>query len=121
MTNVPFAMRRSPRFPLRSLLFIVLVSGICYASTRNEPLVVVQNGKYGYIDHKGKVIIRPQFIWADDFWGGLGTVYVCGRYASIDSPGALLSPSLTVCRPLETRKSREKIRFRYNSCQIRNW
>jgi WG containing repeat len=39
----------------------------------------MQDGKYGYIDHAGKVVIRPQFIWAEDFWGGLGTVYVCGQ------------------------------------------
>ena len=45
-------------------------SRVCYPESRDEPLVVVQNGKYGYIDHDGKVVIGPQFIWADNFWRG---------------------------------------------------
>jgi WG containing repeat len=55
-----------------------------------EPLVIVQNGKYGYINHSGGVVIRPQFLWGTDFEGGYGTVYVCGRLVSIDQSGHLL-------------------------------
>ena len=83
----------------------------CLGWSQDEPLVVVQNGKYGYIDHAGKVVIRPQFIWADAFWRGLGTVYVCGQYLSIDSSGTLLPLRITVQGHLERERDGEKIGF----------
>jgi len=49
-----------------------------------EPLVVVQDGKYGYIDHSGKIVIPPQFLWGTDFESGYRTVYVCGKLVSVD-------------------------------------
>jgi WG repeat protein len=112
-------MRHKLRIRLCLLLFAVLVSRVCYAGSRDEPLVVVQNGKYGYIDLNGKVIIRPQFIWADHFWRGLGTVYICGRYVSIDSSGALLPLRTVVEGHLEPRKKGEKFGFVDASGQFR--
>src|SRR5215470_2716889 len=73
----------------------------CDAGTKSEPLVIVQNGKYGFIDHDGKIVIQPQFLWARDFWRGLGTVYVCGRYLSIDSAGTLLPLRIAIDGKLE--------------------
>jgi hypothetical protein len=55
-----------------------------------ELLVVVRDGKYGYIDHNGVVVIAPQFWWGTDFEGGFGAVYVCGRIVSIDANGKLV-------------------------------
>lgn len=101
-------MRRSPRRPFWALLFAVLVFDLAHAASKDEPLVVVQKGKYGYIDHQGKIVIRPQFIWADDFWRGLGSVYVCGRYVSIDPLGALLPLRVVVEGHLEPKKQGEK-------------
>jgi len=101
------------------LLFAVTMSGICYAGSQNEPLVIVVNGKYGYIDHEGKVTIPPQFIWADDFWRGLGTVYVCGRYASIDASGALRPLRIAVEGHLEPKKNDDKFGFVDNSGQFK--
>src|SRR5215510_7223374 len=83
----------------------------CYAGNRSEPLLVVQNGLYGYIDQDGKVVIQPQFLWARGFWRGLGTVYVCGRYASIDSSGALLPLRIAVVGRFEPEKKGEKFGF----------
>jgi hypothetical protein len=60
--------------------------------TLPEPLVVVQNGKYGYIEHDGTVLVQPQFFWASDFENGFGRIYVCGRVVSIDVSGKLLPP-----------------------------
>jgi len=71
----------------------------------------VQDGKYGYIDHTGKVIIRPQFIWAENFWRGLGTVYVCGHYVSIDSLGTLVPLRVTVQGHLEPKREGQKSGF----------
>ncbi|MBZ5613338.1 MAG: WG repeat-containing protein [Acidobacteriia bacterium] len=55
-----------------------------------EPLVVVQDGKYGYIDHNGAMLIPPQFWWGADFEHGFGAVYVCGRVVSVDASGNLV-------------------------------
>ena len=55
-----------------------------------EPLVVVKEGKYGYINHDGGVVIPPQFLWGTDFVEGFATVYVCGRLVSIDESGKLV-------------------------------
>ena len=71
------------------LLLTATSPAICVAGANDEPLVVVQSGKYGFIDHHGNFIIRPVFIWGEGFWKGLGTVYVCGHYVSIDSSGNL--------------------------------
>lgn len=101
-----------------SLLFAAMMSGICYAS-QNSPLAIVVNGKYGYIDHQGKVTIQPQFIWADDFWRGLGTVYVCGRYASVDSSGALRPLRIAVDGHLEPKKNNDKFGFVDDSGQFK--
>src|SRR5260370_39344450 len=58
-------------------------------STVRDPLVVVKDGKYGYTDHKGAMLIPPQFWWGADFDHGFGAVYICGRVVSIDARGNL--------------------------------
>ncbi len=92
-------------------LSIALCAPLCPAGTDDQPLVIVENGKYGYIDHKGHLLIRPQFVWAEDFWRGLGTVYVCGRYLSIDSSGTLHRLRSVLEGHLEPKKSGEKVGF----------
>jgi hypothetical protein len=93
------------------VLLWLLAAGLGYGESGEEPLVVVQNGKYGYIDHKGKIIIAPQFIWGDDFWRGLGTVYVCGRYLSIDRSGKLHPRRIAVDDKLEPESADDKYGF----------
>lgn len=95
----------------RSLLFAIMIAGIGYAGSKNDALVVVKDGKYGYIDHEGHVLIQPQFIWADDFWRGLGTVYVCGHYVSIDSSGTMHPLRSVLEGQLEPKKNGEKVGF----------
>jgi hypothetical protein len=73
----------------------------------NEPLVVVKDGKYGYIDHAGKVLIKPQFLWAAGFEDGLADVYVCDRVVSIDRAGKL--------QPLRIAKKGELVGWRKGS------
>jgi len=102
--------RQSQGVSFVSLIFAIVVP-VCFSGNQKEPLVVVQNGKYGYIDHEGKVVIRPQFVWAEDFWRGLGTVYVCGRYVSIDSSGTLLPLRIAVEGHLESREKDDKFGF----------
>ena len=48
---------------------------------------VYMNGKYGYIDSNGKIIIKPQFDDAQDFFEGLAVVYKNGLAGFIDQSG----------------------------------
>jgi len=71
---------------------VPLASSAQNTSTASPPqpdalLVVVRNGKYGYIDHQGRIVIEPQYVWGDDFDGGFAPVYLCGRAVSIDASG----------------------------------
>lgn len=94
-----------------SVLIFLTTSGVCFGQSRDEPLVVVRNGKYGYIDHGGRIVIEPQFVWADDFWRGLGTVYVCGQYLSIDSSGLLQPLRIAIAGQLEAKQVGQKFGF----------
>jgi hypothetical protein len=82
-------------FPARRLALILVVASIPGAAARqgarvDDPLVVVRDGKYGYIDHDGTIVIRPAFLWGSDFINGYATVYICGRTVSIDRNGQLI-------------------------------
>jgi hypothetical protein len=74
-----------------AIIFSCVLAFAQNAEVTNDPLVVVRNGRYGYIDHHGNIVIKPQFLWATDFEIGYGQVYVCGRYALIDKSGTLHS------------------------------
>jgi hypothetical protein len=87
------------------------MSGVCVGANRTDPLVIVQDGKYGYIDHTGKIIIRPQFVWAEDFWEGLGTVFACGRYVSINSSGTVSPLRAAIRGHLEPKHEGSKSGF----------
>lgn len=93
------------------VLLAVAAAAACADQTRDRLLVVVWNGKYGYIDHTGRVVIRPQFSWADDFWRGLGEIYACGHYAFIDASGRIAP--FRVARPgrLEPHSDGHKVGF----------
>ena len=44
-----------------------------YASD-NQPIKIVQNGKYGYIDKVGNILVNPKYNYADDFIKGYAIV-----------------------------------------------
>jgi len=35
---------------------------------------IQQDGKWGYIDSTGKIVIKPQFVWAEEFSEGLAAI-----------------------------------------------
>jgi hypothetical protein len=62
-----------------------------YPTPNKQPLVVVKDGKYGYIDHSGEVVTEPLFLWAGgNFEGGFAMGYICGRFVSVDESGKLV-------------------------------
>lgn len=59
----------------------------------------------------GMAVDSAQFTRADDFWRGLGTVYVCGRYLSIDAAGILHPLRVAVEGTLEPYRKDTKLGF----------
>lgn len=51
------------------------------------------DGRYGYVDTEGKIVIAPQFEQVDLFRDGLAIVRVNGRYGWIDKTGKLVIPA----------------------------
>ena len=76
-----------------------------------QPFVIVQNGKYGYIDSQGSVLIRPQFIWGSAFYKGFATVYVCGQSFSMDPTGRILPIRYADKGELAPKHSGKKVGF----------
>lgn len=100
---------------MRSVGWVVLLA-LTASSARldrshDQLLVVVQDHKYGYIDHSGRIVIRPQFIWANDFWRDLGTVYVCGHFVSINSSGTIVPLRVAIPGQLEIQREGQKVGF----------
>ncbi|HEX5068888.1 MAG TPA: WG repeat-containing protein [Vicinamibacterales bacterium] len=90
----------SPLQVLRTAAFVAVIAGSLDCAlpkiretparlSHQQPLLIVQDGRYGFIDHSGRIVIPPRFLWASGFWRGLATVYVCGRLVSIDKSGNL--------------------------------
>jgi hypothetical protein len=79
-------------------LFFALLFVTTFPEAREEPshpqqlFVVVQNGRYGYIDAAGKLAIAPQFDDAENFSEGLAAVMVGGRWGYIDTTGQTIVP-----------------------------
>jgi hypothetical protein len=70
-----------------SILLSMLAAAQSGPASSRDLLVIVKNGRYGFIDHAGKVVIRPRFLWGDDFEDGIGNVFVCSRDVWIDESG----------------------------------
>ena len=51
---------------------------------------VVINGKWGYIDKSGNMVIPAKYDWAYDFSEGLAAVVINGKMGFIDKSGALV-------------------------------
>jgi len=93
------------------ILFPMLVSAQSIRPIAEGPLVVVKDGRYGYINHKGEIAIQPQFFWASDFENGFAPVYVCGREVWIDEVGRPVARRSGNSQKLEPRRLGEKIGF----------
>ena len=52
---------------------------------------IEQDGRWGYINNKGQVVVGPQFDYAWDFSEGIGRIEVKGKKGFIDKSGAMLA------------------------------
>ena len=53
---------------------------------------IVQNDRVGYIDDKGKIVIKPIFLNGEDFSEGLAAVRQNGFYGFINEEGVFIIP-----------------------------
>ena len=76
---------------LEVIILCLLIAQISFA--QHKPLFqIVENDRVGFIDDKGKVIIRPFFRNGGDFSEGLAPVRRNGMYGYIDSSGSFAIP-----------------------------
>lgn len=71
---------------LCGIFLLALATGA--AAQQNEGLFWIrEDGKYGYIDRTGKVVIKPQFENTMGFNEGLAATRLNGKYGYIDAKG----------------------------------
>src|SRR5262249_52513997 len=77
---------------LLSISFAFLLTcGTINQIGQDEPLFLIeQNGKYGYIDKTGKLVIKPQFDDADRFFDAFAAVQIGEKWGFIDKSGKVV-------------------------------
>ena len=92
---------RQRNFLTIALTLLMLAHGSC-ASPHRTPaapqpsralFLVKQNGKFGYIDRSGRVVIQPQYEHAGYFVDGRALVYIQSKPYFIDGSGKVLFAS----------------------------
>src|SRR5262245_32511035 len=77
--------------------FVVLALALARPAAR---FPVVMNGRYGYIDQGGKIVVPAQFQEAGHFDEGMAPVQLGGRWGYADKAGKLLiAPQFDVADP----------------------
>src|ERR1051326_304233 len=79
-----------------SLTLILAFISCCLANGQSIPRTpllrpIQQDGKWGYIDGTGKIVIKPQFAWAEEFSEGLAAFEnEDGKHGYIDETGKIV-------------------------------
>ena len=83
------------------LLLLAAMTFVIVAVSRNTTIFPVTiNGKIGYINRAGKVVIPPQFLDAGRFEDGLAPVLAGNTWGYIDKDGKLdIAPQFDVADP----------------------
>src|SRR5712664_4260315 len=88
---------------------ILLIAVIAFATTRSvgsSIYPVKLGGKYGYIDHAGKLVINPQFEQAGHFSDGTAPVKVGQKWGYIDRHGKLvIQPQFDLADPFSNGRA----------------
>lgn len=73
------------------LIFAFVISADAQSNSASRLRPIQQNGKWGYIDSSGKIVIKPQFVWAEEFSEGLAAFEnEEGKHGYIDESGAVV-------------------------------
>jgi len=87
-------MRTSPRLLVVLAILIFTFSGLGYGQsipTTSPPRPIQQDGKWGYIVSSGKIVIKPQFVWAEEFSEGLAAFEnEEGKHGYVDEAGKIV-------------------------------
>lgn len=83
------------------LLSLVFVIGVFAQETGLKLRPVQKDGKWGYIDKTGKIVIKPQFYWVEEFSEGLAAFETeDSKHGYIDETGkVLVEPKLDRAEP----------------------
>lgn len=82
-----------------TVLVVAIVSVLTFSceahgqsSSLSPPLrPIQQNGKWGYIDSTGRIVVKPQFAWAEEFSEGLAAFEnEDGKHGYIDETGRIV-------------------------------
>lgn len=71
-------------------LFLLPANFLHAQSSSEEPKPQVKNGKWGYVDRKGRFVIDPTYDWSGDFEDGRAMVSVDSQLVLINSKGTIL-------------------------------
>lgn len=80
-------------------IFLVMLTLSCASAYDGVPPVhtspirlhrILVDGKWGFIDSAGDIVIAPQFQWADDFSDGLAQVRLGVQHGYIDTTGRIV-------------------------------
>ncbi|HRH44102.1 MAG TPA: WG repeat-containing protein [Pyrinomonadaceae bacterium] len=73
------------------LLGFIFVFGLIAQETAPKLRPIQKNGKWGYIDKTGKIVIEPQFYWVEEFSEGLAAFETeDGKHGYIDETGKIV-------------------------------
>lgn len=78
------------------LASIVMVGGMSSCANKKKEekgkaaVPIRVDGKYGYMDKEGKVVVDPQFDGADDFSEDLAVIFKDGMMGVIDRDGKIV-------------------------------
>jgi hypothetical protein len=75
---------------------------------------IMQDGKGGYIDRSGNIVIQPQFEWTANFSEGLGLVEQNGHWGYIDVKGKIvIQPSFDEASLFHDGRAKVKVNDKY--------
>lgn len=75
------------------LFILTIITAKAFGQNSEKLYPIIKDDLYGYIDNKGKTIIKPQFLSAGQFSEGLAPVRLNGTYGYIDLKGEfIISP-----------------------------
>ncbi len=75
-----------------NVLFFLISLYTCFAQNSSDKQLfqIIENGKIGFINAEGEMIIKPLFLSAGEFSEGLAPARIAGTYGYIDTKGSFV-------------------------------